>query len=138
MRGFFIFQACKEPKDARIGYACIFTEKMCFCIQYKWLVNSCWFSSHFFIRNLAFLLSHFIVKIDSIIRSLSPSYNVKRSILLRRGNIKWSCVKAAPSNLSSISSTFYVQLLRSQIPKACDDLTVFFYAFGSVKAVSRT
>ncbi len=37
------------------------------------------------------------------------------------------------SYLGSISSTFYVQLLRLQIPKAqkdTDDLTVFFHAFG--------
>jgi len=47
------------------------------------------------------------------------------------------------SYLGSISSTFYVQLLRLQIPKAqkdTDDLTVFFTLSGStsVKAECKT
>ncbi len=46
-------------------------------------------------------------------------------------------------NWGSISSTFYVQLLRSQIPKALkdtDDLTVFYTLLGStsVKDVCKT
>ncbi len=56
---------------------------------------------------------------------------------------KWKIKFGRIDSRGSISSTFYVQLLRLQIPKALKDtydLTVFFTLLGStsVKAVRRT